>query len=363
MSRFKALGFLLVFVMPALLPLAAWLPRWGVDTDLAAWFPLLFLFVLLPIADYAIGRDRANPDAAEAVRLEAQPYYRWLTLACLPAQLLLLVWSGWHYAHAEFAWSGRIGWLLSQGIISSVLAINVAHELIHKRERLEPWAGGALLSTVCYFGFKIEHVRGHHVHVSTPQDASSARLGQNTYAFVLAALWRNTHAAWRLEAQRLRARGLSPLHWRNELLWWALLSAGFACAFGAWLGAVGVLFFLAQSAIAAMSLEIINFVEHYGLERREIAPGRYERTTHLHSWNSSYLISNLILFQLQRHSDHHEHARRRYQALLHHDDSPQLPGGYPVMYLLALCPPLWRRVIHPRVARQREGYPAPPVQV
>ena len=113
------------------------------------------------------------------------------------------------------------------------------------------------------------------------------------------------------------------------------------------------MFFAVQAYVAAASLEIINFVEHYGLARTELAPGRYERTTHLHSWNSSYLISNLMLFQLQRHSDHHEYARRRYQALLHHDDSPQLPGGYPVMYLLALCPPLWRRVIDPRVAHFR----------
>lgn len=356
MHPLKPYGYLVVYVVPALMPVAAWLGAWSGRHDLAAWFPLFFLFVLLPLADYALGTDRVNPrDAAEIERLEARWGYRLLTLACLPVQVALLVFSGTWFAAAPLGLAGEIGWLLSQGIVSGVLAINVAHELIHKRERLEQWAGGLLLASVGYGGFKVEHVRGHHVHVSTPLDASSARFGQSVYPFVAQALLRNTANAWRLEAQRLHALGLPALHWRNELLWWSAftLAALVACGW-AW-GAAGLLFFAAQGFLAACSLEIINYIEHYGLERRRLPDGRYERTTHLHSWNSSYRLSNLMLFQLQRHSDHHANARRRYQALLHHDDSPQLPGGYSAMFVLALFPPLWRRVIDPRVRAFRDA--------
>ncbi len=354
MRRFKAFGYLLAFITPALMPMSAWMiAHDGMRADLAAWFPLFFLFVLLPLADYLIGTDSSNADDIEAERLQLRNGYRLLTLACLPIQIVLVFWSARQFVELPLGVVGKIGWLLSQGVVSGVLAINVAHELIHKSGKLETWAGGVLLCTVNYFGFKIEHLRGHHVHVSTPHDASSARLGSQVYAFVPQALWRNTRNAWRLEADRLHRLGVTALHWRNEMLAWSAVTLLMAMWMGMWAGGVGIAFFFAQGLLAAITLEVINYVEHYGLERRRLADGRYERTTHLHSWNSNYLLTNWMLFQLQRHSDHHETARRRYQALRHHDASPQLPGGYAAMFVLALLPPLWKRVIDPRIARFR----------
>lgn len=359
MPLWKRLGFLFVFIVPALMPAAAWLGALSGRPGLFAWFPLFFLFVLLPLADYALGHDPRNPSADEARALEQDRWFMWLTLTAVPAQGAVLLWSAWHYAQAGFGPAGSLGWLLSQGIVGGVLAINVAHELIHKDTALERGAGGLLLTSVGYHGFKVEHLRGHHVHVSTPEDASSARFGQSLWHFLPRALLRNTRNAWALEAQRLAKLGAPWWSARNELLRWSLLWAGFAAGFWLWLGATGLGFFLVQGFVAACALEIINYIEHYGLERRRIdtsadgAP-RYERTTHLHSWNSDYLLSNLLLFHLQRHSDHHETARRRYQALIHHVDSPQLPGGYAAMFLLSLCPPLWFRVVDPRVRAFRE---------
>ncbi|HET7844683.1 MAG TPA: alkane 1-monooxygenase [Xanthomonadales bacterium] len=353
MPSLKRYGYLLVFIIPALMPLAAWLATHTAHPDLAAWFPLFFLFVLLPLADYAIGRDGGNPaDAADIERMESERWYRWLTLACVPVQLALIAFSAWMFVALPFGWAGALGWVWSQGVVSGVLGINVAHELVHKRERLEQLAGGVLLASVGYATFKVEHVRGHHVHVSTPADASSAPFGSWSWAFVARALVANPANGWRLEAQRLRALGLPWWHWRNELVWWTALTLAIAAALGAAFGGAGVLFFALQALGAAASLEVINYVEHYGLARRRGADGRYERTTHHHSWNSNYLLSNLMLFQLQRHSDHHEHARRRYQALAHYEASPQLPGGYSAMFVLALVPPLWRRIIDPRVPRR-----------
>lgn len=354
MPRWKSLGFLLVFVVPALMPAAAWLGAHAGHADAAAWFPLLFLFVLLPLADYAIGHDPRNPDASQMAALENDRWFRTLTLLALPVQIWLLAWSGRHFAEAGFGPLGAAGWLLSQGVVGGVLAINTAHELIHRDNRLERGAGGLLLATVGYHGFKVEHVRGHHVHVATPADASSARLGQSLWHFLPRALLRNTANAWRLEAARLHRRGLPWWHWRNELIGWTAAWLALAGAFAWTLGGKGLLFFLAQGFFAACSLEVINYVEHYGLERRRLPDGRHERPTRLHSWNSDYVLSNLLLFQLQRHSDHHETPRRRYPALLHHPESPQLPGGYATMFVLALVPPLWFRAIDPRVRAFRD---------
>ncbi|MCE5232236.1 MAG: alkane 1-monooxygenase [Mizugakiibacter sp.] len=256
--------------------------------------------------------------------------------------------------------AGRLGWLLSCGVLGGILAINVAHELIHKPGRLEPFLGGVLLASVGYVGFKIEHVRGHHVHVATPADASSAPLGRSLYAFLPRALLRNAVAAWRLEAARLRARGQAVVSPHNELLRWNALWLAMLAAYALGFGVAGALFFLASGLVAAASLEVINYVEHYGLRRRETAPGRYERVDHRHSWNSSARLTNWLLFHLQRHSDHHAHARRRYQVLRHHDESPQLPAGYAAMFLLALLPPLWRRVMDRRVRAYYDG-PASPL--
>lgn len=354
MPFWKRIGFAFVFIVPALMPLAAWLGARLQQPGLMAWFPLCFLFVLLPLADHAVGHDPGNPDPALARQLAHDRWFRLLTLLAVPVQFATLGWSMQHVAAAGLSPAGTLGWLLSQGVVGGVLAINVAHELIHKETRLERGAGGLLLTSVGYHGFKVEHVRGHHVHVSTPLDASSARRGQSVWHFLPRALLRNTANAWRLEAARLRPIG-KPWWQGNELLAWSGAWLLLALASWAWLGVAGLLFFIAQGLVAACSLEIINYIEHYGLERRRLPDGRYERTTHMHSWNADYALTNLLLFHLQRHSDHHAHASRRYQLLQHHPDSPQLPGGYAAMFVLALFPPLWFRVIDPRLQAWRAG--------
>jgi alkane 1-monooxygenase len=354
-STFKPYGYLLAYAVPTLLPLAWWL---GVITgwpNAMAWLPLLVLFVVVPALDHCIGLDTRNPDPQQEQQLDRQWVYRVLTLLCLPLYLVLLGWSLHVFVHGGLSLVGQLGWLLAQGVVGGVLAINVAHELIHKSTRLESVSGGLLLACVGYGGFKVEHVRGHHVHVSTPADASSAERGITVYRFVARAIPSNTRNAFALEAARLAQRGLSAWHWRNEVLQLGMLSLVLllACV---WLaGPAGGLFFAGQGIIAIISLEIINYIEHYGLERRRLADGRYERTTHLHSWNSGFLLTNLLLFQLQRHSDHHAFAKRRYQILRHHPDSPQLPSGYAGMFVLALLPPLWFRVMDKRLPVPKSG--------
>lgn len=349
MHRLKTLGFLFVFLVPVTLPTAAWLCLKTGLPNLMAWYPLFFLFVLVPALDYLLGHDPVNIDKTDERAVSEKLWFKALTLLVLPVHIASLIWSAQWFVNQQLNAWGTIGWLFSQGIVSSILAINVAHELIHKDAKLEKTIGGILLTSVGYFGFKIEHLRGHHVHVSTPEDASSARFGQSLWTFMPEAMFRNTKNAWKLEAERLGNSGLPFIHWRNEMLGYTLLWIFFCAGFYLALGWKGLLFFALQGFFAACSLEVINYVEHYGLERKRLDDGRYERTTHLHSWNSDYALSNLMLFQLQRHSDHHAFPKRRYAILRHFEDSPQLPGGYAAMFVLALFPPLWHRVIDPRV--------------
>lgn len=343
-------AYLLFLLTPTLMPAALHLGALAGLPDLMAWYPVFWVFGLIPVLDHLVGEDRVNPDEATETRaMQDDAYYRILTLLAVPIQIALLAWSAWVFVRWDFGFWGKLGWLVSMGVVSGINAINIAHELVHRHGRLEPWAGGLLLSLVAYAGFKVEHVRGHHVNVSTPLDASSARYGQSLYAFLPHAWKWNFLNAWKLEAERLARRGLPAMHWRNELVWWYGLTALMAATITAVLGWAGLLFFAGQCFVAFTELEVINYVEHYGLHRRRRPDGRFERTTRQHSWNSSYLLTNLFLFQLQRHSDHHAHPARRYQVLRHFDDSPQLPGGYAAMVLLAMVPPLWRRVMDPRV--------------
>mgnify|MGYP001627379741 CR=1 FL=1 len=347
-----------IWLVPVLgIPLSYYWSLGSAHADAWAWLVITVVFGVIPLLDFVVGRDPANPEeSSEVPALEAQGYYRLLSLATVPLLLAMLLWSGWVFVNYQaWSWLGQLGWVLSVGTVMGAVGITVAHELIHKDPQLEQRAGGLLLAAVCYAGFKVEHVRGHHVHVSTPEDASSSRFGQSLYAFLPHAYKHNFLNAWKLEAERLKRRGLPALHWRNELIWWyaisALLLLGFGLAFG-WLGA---LFFLGQAVMAFTLLEIVNYVEHYGLHRRKLDNGRYERTNPHHSWNSNFLLTNLFLFHLQRHSDHHAYAKRRYQVLRHFDDSPQLPNGYAGMIVLALIPPLWRAVMDPRVRAYYAG--------
>jgi alkane 1-monooxygenase len=314
--------------------------------DAFAWMPLVVYFGAFTLIDYVVGRDTTN-DPVDSKFLSH--WFRALPVAAVPIYVVTLVWAMQVFATAPFSWVGQLGWALSMGTVAGALAINTAHELIHKPTRIEQWLGGFLLSCVGYATFKIEHVHGHHQWVATPRDPSTAKKGESVYAYLSRAVAQNVANAWQLQMKRLQRDGVGFWSMRNGLLGWTMLTVALAFASFTAFGATGLLYFVAQAIGAILHLEVINYIEHYGLARRQDANGTYERVDEHHSWNSAYFVSNAYLFQLQRHSDHHFHAGRTYNTLQHYDTSPQLPGGYGAMILLALVPPVWRRVIDPRV--------------
>ena len=320
------------------------------------WWGPIWLFVLMPILDTLIGKDSANPPDSVLKWLEQDRYYRWCTYAFIPIQYASLLLACVLWTSGDLGTLEALGLALTVGTVAGI-AINTAHELGHKRASLERWLSKVALAQTGYGHFFIEHNRGHHVRVATPEDPASSRLGESFYRFWPRTVKGSLRSSWELEAERLRRLGSTPLTIRNDILHaWAMSVVLFG-ALVAVFGAAIVPWLLVQAVFGFSLLEVVNYLEHYGLLRgkRDDGTGRYERTRPEHSWNSDNVSSNVLLYHLQRHSDHHAHPTRRFQALRHFDEAPELPSGYATMILIAVIPPLWRRVMEPRVLAHYGG--------
>jgi alkane 1-monooxygenase len=312
-----------------------WTGQWGWML-LAPWV----IHVLLPILDRVLGEDFSNPPESAVAQLEQDVFYRAMVWAYVPLQMIGTVLGAWIAATQPLPWFGYTALVLTVGAINGV-GIGTAHELGHKKEALDRWLSKIALAPSAYGHFFVEHNRGHHTRVATPEDPASARMGESFWAFLPRSVWGSLQSAWALEQERLNQKGMKVWHPQNHNLQaWGLTLVLFG-ALVAWLGWMALPFLLVQAVYAASMLEVVNYVEHYGLLRQKDTAGRYLRCEPEHSWNSNHLVGNLLLYQLQRHSDHHAHPSRRYQALRHFAAAPQLPAGYATMISVAYCPPLW----------------------
>ena len=312
------------------------------------WLPAVFFYGLAPLLDRLLGEDLSNPPESAVPALDADPYYRWITYLLVPVLWLSFIFSAWFVATQALPWHGVAAMVLICGTVGG-FCINLGHELGHKNTALERWLAKIILAPSGYGHFFIEHNRGHHRDVATPADPASSRMGESIYRFVLREMPGAFRRACQLETARLRQRGLAVWSLNNEIIQPALITLLLWSGLMIWLGPEILPFLLVAAFWANFQLTAANYVEHYGLLRREISPGRYEPCQPHHSWNSNHIFSNWALFHLQRHSDHHTHPLRRYQSLRHFDNLPRLPNGYFGMFSIAYFPPLWRRVMDPRL--------------
>lgn len=336
---------------------ASWLAVQATGVQLFWWLGPFLTFVIIPVMDYLVGRSVGESTESEFESLDTDPFYRWATKLYLPAQYLSLLFACWLWAGGgwlQMSAHAKIALMITVGIIGGV-AINAAHELGHRRAKAERRLSKLALAQTCYGHFFVEHNRGHHVRVATVEDPASSRLGESVYRFIPRSVVGGVRSAWNLERRRLARRGRPPWTLRNEVISGWLMTAGLYAAMAVWFGPVVLPWLVGQAVIGFCLLESVNYLEHYGLRRQRIAPGRYEPVRPAHSWNSDTLVANVFLFQLQRHSDHHTNPRRRYQTLRPCDMAPQLPAGYGTMVVLAWVPPLWRRVMDPRVLAHYGG--------
>lgn len=347
----KVLPFFASFLTAVSMLVGVW--AGGVFTFLTP----VIVFIGLPIVDLLIGDDLDDTAAegADGSRFDFVVRLWAPTQAVVLGVVLSVV------AFGDPTTLELVGMGISTALVSAGGAINAAHELMHRKSKLDRALAEFLMMTSSYTHFCIEHVHGHHKNVATPLDPAAARLGQSIYAFYPQTVIGSLQSAIRIERARNERRGVSWWTWENRLTRYAVLLVASYAFVGAVFGAFGLVFYVLQGVLSFSILEVINYVEHYGLARAELAPGRYEKVQPRHSWNTNHRVSNWWLFNLQRHADHHANASRPYWNLRAIEEGPQLPFSYPTAILVAMVPPLWMAIMDPRVKQQNglgEAVPA-----
>jgi alkane 1-monooxygenase len=313
------------------------------------WVPLIYAWIIVPVMELFTRPEPANMSAAEeeiARNDKSYDYFLYLVVLLQYAALTRFLYA---MSHDQMSLLDIIGRIWVMGILCGVFGINVGHELGHRASRFEQTLAKMLLLTSLYMHFYVEHNKGHHKRVATPEDPSSARKGEWVYSFYFRSILFSYISAWHIAANDNRKKNKPVFSFYNEMIQYTLIQITFVAVIFLVFGWLVTLYFLAAAAIGIILLETVNYIEHYGLQRKRLTDGKYERTMPAHSWNSDHVIGRIMLFELSRHSDHHYLASRKYQLLRHHDDSPQMPTGYPGMMILSLLPPVWFYIMNRRI--------------
>jgi alkane 1-monooxygenase len=313
------------------------------------WIPLIYLFFLVPLVELLFKPDSENLTEVEEAEAKSNPIFDFVLWLTVPLQVgaLYLFLSSLDFSASIMDTAGRV---VAMGLLCGTFGINAAHELGHRVNKFEQFLAKVLLLTSLYMHFFIEHNKGHHKHVATPEDPSTAFYKQHLYAFWIQTFVGTQKKAWQIATAEAKGSFF------NEMALFQLIQFALLFAIYYFFGGFVVACFFAAAFIGAALLETVNYIEHYGLQR-DFAKTTYERVKPAHSWNSNHLLGRLTLFELSRHSDHHYLASRKYQILRHMEEAPQMPTGYPGMILLALIPPIWFKVMH----RQMERFGITPV--
>ncbi len=335
------------YLSPAFIYVLAWLAFTG--QGLLTWIPMIYAWVLMPLVELFIKPDTKNLTAAEEELVKKDRIYDYLLYIIVVFQFAALYVFLTSMKAPDLQWWEIAGRVCSMGLLCGTFGINVAHELGHRSKKYEQAFAKALLLTSLYMHFFIEHNKGHHKNVATPEDPSSARYNEPVFIFYFRTIIFSYLSAWRIANEEMKKKGLPILHWKNEMLQAQIIQLLFVTAIFLMFSWLITLYFLAAATIGFLLLETVNYIEHYGLHRKQRADGNYERAMPQHSWNSNHILGRLMLFELSRHSDHHYLASRKYQILKHHDEAPQLPTGYPGSMLLSLVPPLWFYVMNKKI--------------
>lgn len=345
--------WLISLTYPTLPLLGLWLAI-TFDTPAWVWLTTVIIFGLMPILDHFVGDDKNDILGLMEDEADQSLFYRYMVHGLLP--LIYLTWLIGAWAAVTFDWS--IWTYLGLGIGHGwglTFAINSAHETGHKPDKVSKWVALLMLAPSFLGHFRVEHNTGHHSDVSTPRDHATARFGESYWSFLTREIPGAWERSWRIESKRASRKGYSKWSLKNEVIQTVMLQLVIWGVVIATFG-IGVLpYLLLAMVISVTALSSQNYLAHYGLLRDKRPDGKYLPARPQHSWNTNSLVTNITSYNLARHSDHHAHPSRHYQYLRSFDDVPTLPYGYGMMYLLAYVPPLWRKVMDPRVLANVDG--------
>ena len=336
-------------------------PIWAIlawmALDHALWtalLPLCVVYLVVPLLDALVGVDNTNPGERVLKAMAEDRFYMAAVHAVIPVGYLAFIAAMIFIVTQGLPFWAQLAFVLGTGTLNGSM-ITIGHELGHKTDRLNRFMAKLALGAVGYGHFSAEHNLGHHKNVSTPEDCASGRFGENIYAFAMRELPGALRGGWTIEKKRLEKRGHGVWSWRNEILQTDAITVVVALALILALGIAALPWIILHHFVAWFALTLVNYIEHYGLLRQRNENGRYEPCAPRHSWNANHIVSNIMQFHLQRHSDHHAHPARPYQVLRHFEGLPQLPTGYPGCMLMAMIPPLWFRVMDPKVMEWAGG--------
>ena len=313
------------------------------------WLPMIYAWILLPITELFLKPNEINMEAAEEELAKHNRMYDYMLYFIVICQYALLYYFLRSMKQQELSGWDITGRVFSMGLLCGTFGINVAHELGHRTNKFEQALAKSLLATSLYIHFFIEHNKGHHKNVATPADPSSARYNEPVYTFYFRTIIFSYISAWKIANDDCRKKNKSVFSLHNEMIMAHIIQLLLLTVIYFLFGWLICLYFISAAAIGIALLETVNYIEHYGLQRKETEAGKYERAMPQHSWNSNHVLGRIMLFELSRHSDHHYLASRKYQVLRHHDDAPQLPTGYPGSMILAMIPPVWFAVMNKKI--------------
>ncbi|HYF32870.1 MAG TPA: alkane 1-monooxygenase [Chitinophagaceae bacterium] len=311
--------------------------------------PLIYAWIVIPLLELFLQPNAANLSEAEEEIARNDRTYDYILYLIVLLQMPTLFYYLYSMQDGALTVWDKIGRTGTMGLLCGTFGINVGHELGHRINKGEQLLAKLSLLSSLYMHFFIEHNKGHHKNVATPEDPSSARYGENIFSFWFRTVYYSYLSAWSIAGKETQKRERPVVSLYNEMLLFHLIQLAFVLLIYFVFGWQILLWYLGAALMGILLLETVNYIEHYGLQRKPIAEGRYERAMPEHSWNSNHVIGRLMLFELSRHSDHHYLASRKYQLLRHHDNAPQMPTGYPGMMILSLMPPLWFYVMNKRV--------------
>ena len=313
------------------------------------WIPLVYAWMIIPLLELFIQPNEENFSVAEEEMVRKDKFYDVLLWLIVPLQYVALGCFLYSVTYHQQSWLNVAGKTAVMGFLCGTFGINVGHELGHRKNVFEQTLAKLLLLSSLYMHFYIEHNRGHHKNVATPHDPSSAKFGEGLYRFWVRSIFYSYISAWKIAGHECEKNNQSKFSWHNEMIRFHCIQIAFVAGVATLFGWTTAILFVIAAINGILLLEAVNYIEHYGLQRKETAEGKFERAMPQHSWNSNHVIGRVMLFELSRHSDHHYLASRKYQVLRHHQNSPQMPTGYPGMMILSLVPPLWFLVMNKRV--------------